>query len=187
MKTHKIVVLGDSGVGKTSLISKVVDSNSSVSDQPTIGIDFCSANANTPSGPIRLQIWDTAGQEQFRSLIPSYLRPSTIAILVYSVDSRESFESLPKWIHFLQNVAGPKLIVVANKTDLKEREVTEEQGRQFAESVSAAFVETSALEGRNIDKVVEAIVEIPIGEGPAAAVPVTVKEGGAASGGYCGC
>jgi Ras-related protein Rab-6A len=186
MKAHRIVVLGDSGVGKTSLISKLINVNASVADQATIGIDFVSTNANTPTGPIRLQIWDTAGQEQFRSLIPTYLRGSSIAILVYSVDSRESFEGLPRWLHFLQEIADPRLIVAANKTDLSGRPISAEEGGQFAETVNAPFVETSALEGRNLDRLLEAIVAIPTREG-GPAPPIPQENASSGSGGYCGC
>jgi Ras-related protein Rab-6A len=187
MKAHKIVVLGDSGVGKTSVINKIMNQKSSVSETPTIGIDFLSANVNTPSGSIRLQIWDTAGQEQFRSLIPSYLRGSTLAIVIYSVDSRESFDALPQWIHFLQNTADPPLIVVGNKTDLEGRVVSENEGKQFADGISAAFIETSALENRNIDTLVEAIVTVRIGDAQRTPSPVPVKETPNGSGGICGC
>jgi Ras-related protein Rab-6A len=187
MKAHRIVVLGDSGVGKTSIINKLVDQSSPVSDQPTIGIDFVSTNVTTSDGTIRLQIWDTAGQEQFKSLIPSYLRGSTIAILVYSIDSLESFENLARWIHFLQNTADPRLIVTGNKTDLSTRTVSQQDGQQFAESVKAEFVETSALEGRNIDKLLEVIVAIPIGETATKITPLNPKQSSASSGGLCGC
>jgi Ras-related protein Rab-6A len=186
MKAHRIVALGDSGVGKTSLISKLINANSSVADQATIGIDFVSTNANTPTGAIRLQIWDTAGQEQFRSLIPTYLRGSSIAILVYSIDSRESFESVPRWLHFLQEIADPRLIVAANKTDLSGRAISADEGAQFAATVNAPFIETSALEGRNLDELLAAIVAIPPPDG-APPPPIPQEKPIAGSGGFCGC
>jgi small GTP-binding protein len=197
MKADKIVVLGDSGVGKTSIINKLVDQNSSVSDQPTVGIDFVSTNVATPNGNIRLQIWDTAGQEQYKSLIPSYLRGSTIAILVYSVDSVGSFKDLTRWINFLQETADPRLIVAGNKTDLTKRSVSQEEGQQFADSVSARFVETSALNGQNIDKLLDEIVTTPIGTKPTTTRPIVKEpteiptlaseEKSASSKGSCGC
>jgi Ras-related protein Rab-6A len=183
MRAHRIVFLGDSGVGKTSLISKLVDANAGVASEATIGIDFVATNAATPAGPLRLQIWDTAGQEQFRSLIPSYLRGSSIAVLVYAVDSRESFEALPRWVHFLEEVAAPRLIVAANKTDLSGRAVAAEEGAQFAAGAGAPFVETSALEGRNLDGLLAAIVAVPAPDG----APTPPAAEGARAGGGCAC
>jgi Ras-related protein Rab-6A len=156
-----------------------------VSDQPTVGIDFVSTNVKSGDVTIRLQIWDTAGQEQFRSLIPAYLRGSTIAILVYSVDSRESFDDLGGWIHFLQNTANPRMIVAGNKTDLSARAVPEQDGAKFAASAGAHFVETSAREGRGIDELLAAIVATPIQEAAPVAVPALAPP--ADAGGMCDC
>lgn len=163
MQSHKVVFIGNSSVGKTSIISQMIYNNSSDSQQPTVGIDFFSKNITVGTDTIRVQIWDTAGQEQFHSLIPSYLRNSTIAVIVYDISNKESFESLEHWIKDVQDVANPALIIVGNKTDLEEsRTVSIEDGEKFAQAQNAKFIETSARKPSNIDKLIEIIGQIPI-------------------------
>jgi len=161
MKSHRVVVLGNSGVGKTSLIAKCVDSNAVVAEEPTIGVDFSSVQGKIGEETVRIQFWDTAGQEQFQSLIPQYLRGATIALLVYSVDSQDSFDRLDHWLHLLQQKADPKLIIVGNKTDLAERVVSADAARKYAAAHKADLVETSALENTNVDKLMDLIKSTP--------------------------
>ena len=111
---YKIVFLGDQAVGKSSIINRFIydifDGNDHVMDssiqRPTIGIDFISQNIFLEEKTIRLQLWDTAGQERFRALIPNYIRDSTVAVIVYDITHRKSFESIQKWIDDVKNQLG---------------------------------------------------------------------------------
>lgn len=148
-KNQKVIFLGDSSVGKTTIINKYFYKTTVDDYQPTVGIDFF---AKTVDG-IRLQIWDTAGQEKFNSLLPAYLRDATICILVYDITNQESFEKLSVWIKLVTELSDPRFIVVGNKKDLDSaRVVTEEQGKEFAHAQKAVFIETSAKNGENIEE-----------------------------------
>jgi Ras-related protein Rab-6A len=121
----KVVFLGDSGTGKTSLIKTFIygpgqfDSNYSA----TIGIDFLAKTIFLADRTVRLQIWDSAGQERFRSLIPSYIRDSSVAIVVYDVTSRPSFVNATRWIEDVRAERGSDVLIVlvGNKTDIAEK------------------------------------------------------------------
>ena len=99
----------------------------SLTQRPTIGIDFISQNIFLEEKTIRLQLWDTAGQERFRALIPNYIRDSSVAVIVYDVSNRVSFASVQKWIDDVKNQRGEGVIIalLANKIDVEERDVTE--------------------------------------------------------------
>lgn len=122
--------------------------------QATIGIDFLSKTMYLEDRTVRLQLWDTAGQERFRSLIPSYIRDSSVAVVVYDVTSKKTFEQTKKWIEDVRGERGDDVIVVlvGNKTDLgdSKREVTTAQGEAEAKAAGAMFVETSAKIGHNV-------------------------------------
>lgn len=122
--------------------------------QATIGIDFLSKTMYLEDRTVRLQLWDTAGQERFRSLIPSYIRDSSVAVVVYDVTSLKTFQQTKKWIDDVRGERGNDVIVVlvGNKTDLgdEKREVPTEQGEEEANRAGAIFVETSAKVGYNV-------------------------------------
>jgi Ras-related protein Rab-6A len=122
--------------------------------QATIGIDFLSKTMYLEDRTVRLQLWDTAGQERFRSLIPSYIRDSSVAVVVYDVTSIKTFQQTKKWIDDVRGERGNDVIVVlvGNKTDLgdSKREVTTAQGEEEAKKAGAIFVETSAKVGHNV-------------------------------------
>lgn len=122
--------------------------------QATIGIDFLSKTMYLEDRTVRLQLWDTAGQERFRSLIPSYIRDSSVAVVVYDVTSMKTFQQTKKWIDDVRGERGNDVIVVlvGNKTDLgdSKREVTTAQGEEEARKAGAIFVETSAKVGHNV-------------------------------------
>jgi Ras-related protein Rab-6A len=161
--SHKAVLVGDSAVGKTSILNQYLASSCSPDHQPTIGIDFFAKSFVDGDKTVRLQLWDTAGQEKFHALIPSYLRNSSIAILVYDVTRRPSFESLQKWHQTITNVASPSLIVVANKLDLEtDRQVAAEEGQRFATQIGADFIETSARVPINITELFEKVIAVPM-------------------------
>ncbi|KAH0791754.1 Ras family protein [Histomonas meleagridis] len=160
---HKIVLIGNSSVGKTSIITQFIYGSTSSEHQPTVGIDFFSKTIQKDGQFVRLQIWDTAGQEKFHSLIPSYIRTSTVAIFVFDITSRTSFEELEKWYNMVTDLANPTLIFVANKVDLEEeRCVSTEEGKKLAESHKAAYFETSARTPINITELFEYVAQQPL-------------------------
>ena len=143
----------DQSVGKTSIISRFMYDKFDNSYQATIGIDFLSKTMYLEDRTVRLQLWDTAGQERFRSLIPSYIRDSSVAVVVYDVSSRSSFLNTARWIDEVRTERGSDVIImlVGNKTDLVERrEVSVEEGDSRAREAGVMFIETSAKAGFNI-------------------------------------
>ncbi|EGR27462.1 Ras family protein, putative [Ichthyophthirius multifiliis] len=118
---HKIIFLGDQHVGKTCIIERFMYDVFDEKPHPTVGVDFLAKTLHIDDKSIRLQLWDTAGQERFRSLIPSYLRDATCAVIVFDVTSQESFNSIDKWVKDYKDHRGPEApcIIGANKTDLK--------------------------------------------------------------------
>lgn len=150
---YKVVLLGDQSVGKTSLIVRYLKNMFEEKVDATIGMDFQSKTVNLPDRTIRLQLWDTAGQERFRSLIPSYIRDTASAVLVYDITKRKSFDGIRRWLDDVRNERGTEcvIMVVGNKTDLSSaRQVTTEEGSKLARELGTLFIETSAKEGSNI-------------------------------------
>lgn len=153
MKKHKLVFLGEHSVGKTSLITRFMYDSFDTSYQATIGIDFLSKTVYLKDRTIRFQLWDTAGQERFRSLIPSYIRDSSVAIVVYDITNRVSFEQITKWIIDVRRERGQNVIImlVGNKVDLENfREVPTEIAVEKAKEMETLFIETSAKVGYNV-------------------------------------
>ncbi|KAL2521546.1 Ras-related protein RABH1e [Forsythia ovata] len=150
---YKLVFLGDQSVGKTSIITRFMYDKFDTIYQATIGIDFLSKTMYLEDRTIRLQLWDTAGQERFRSLIPSYIRDSSVAVIAYDVANRRSFLNTSKWIEEVRTEQGTDVIIVlvGNKTDLVEkRQVSTEEGDAKARESGVMFIETSAKAGFNI-------------------------------------
>lgn len=163
MKKFKLVFLGEQSVGKTSLITRFMYDSFDTTYQATIGIDFLSKTMYLEDRTVRLQLWDTAGQERFRSLIPSYIRDSSVAVVVYDVTSMKTFEQTKKWIDDVKGERGNDVIVVlvGNKTDLgdSKREVTTSQGEEEAKNAGAIFMETSAKVGHNVKELFRRIAQ----------------------------
>mmetsp|Transcript_14478 Transcript_14478/g.29596 ORF Transcript_14478/g.29596 Transcript_14478/m.29596 type:complete len:212 (+) Transcript_14478:213-848(+) len=150
---YKLVFLGDQSVGKTSIITRFMYDKFDNNYQATIGIDFLSKTMYLEDRTVRLQLWDTAGQERFRSLIPSYIRDSSVAVVVYDVVNRTSFLNTSKWIDEVRNERGNDviLVLVGNKTDMTEkRQVSVEEGEAKAKEHDIMFIETSAKAGFNV-------------------------------------
>ncbi|XP_010446557.1 PREDICTED: ras-related protein RABH1c-like [Camelina sativa] len=150
----KLVFLGDQSVGKTSIITRFMYDKFDTIYQPTIGIDFLSKTMYLEDRTVRLQLWDTAGQERFRSLIPSYIRDSSVAIVVYDVANRKTFLNTSKWIEDVHRERGQGdviIVLVGNKTDLVDkRQVSISEGEDKAKEYGLMFIETSAKENFNI-------------------------------------
>ena len=149
----KFAFLGEAAVGKTSLITRFMYDSFDNTYQATIGIDFLSKTMYLEDRTIRLQLWDTAGQERFRSLIPSYIRDSSVAVVVYDITNANSFQQTSKWIDDVRTERGSDVIImlVGNKTDLSDkRQVTTEEGERKAKELNVMFIETSAKAGYNV-------------------------------------
>jgi len=150
---YKLVFLGDQSVGKTSIITRFMYDTFDSTYQPTIGIDFLSKTMYLDDKTVRLQLWDTAGQERFRSLIPSYIRDSSVAVICYDITSRDSFVNTSKWIDDVRTERGDDVIMMlcGNKTDLEDhRTVSYEEAEAKAKEYNIMFIETSAKAGFNI-------------------------------------
>merc|ERR1712010_71008 len=153
MAKYKLVFLGDQSVGKTSLITRFMYDSFDNTYQATIGIDFLSKTMYLEDRTVRLQLWDTAGQERFRSLIPSYIRDSTVAVVVYDITNVNSFNQTNKWIDDVRTERGTDVIIVlvGNKTDLADkRQVSIDEGERKAKELNVMFIETSAKAGYNV-------------------------------------
>lgn len=151
----KVMLLGDSGVGKTCVLVRFKDgaflSGSFIS---TVGIDYKNKIVDVEGTKVKLQIWDTAGQERFRSITHAYYRDSQALLLLYDVTSESSFENIRAWLAEIYEYASSDVIIMllGNKADLnKERVVSREQGEKLAKDHNVAFMETSAKSGLNVD------------------------------------
>ncbi|KAG9978982.1 ras-domain-containing protein, partial [Aureobasidium melanogenum] len=162
LKKFKLVFLGEQSVGKTSLITRFMYDSFDNTYQATIGIDFLSKTMYLEDRTVRLQLWDTAGQERFRSLIPSYIRDSSVAVVVYDITSAKSFQQTRKWVDDVRGERGSDVIIVlvGNKTDLNDkREVTTQQGEEEAKKHNLMFIETSAKVGHNVKPLFKRIAQ----------------------------
>lgn len=153
----KCVILGDTGVGKSSLLLALTDPGRfSSSHDVTIGVEFGAKNVSCEGGQvIKLQIWDTAGQEAFRSIVRTYYRATAAALVVFDVGRRASLASVDSWLRDLREhcaVPAVRVLLVGNKCDLDEsrREVSTDEAAAFAAERGLEFVETSARTGRNV-------------------------------------
>ena len=147
---HKIIFVGDAGVGKTTIIARITESPFNEVYEPSIGVDFMSKSIKYRGQNIKLQIWDTAGQEKYKGLIPSYVRNSSIVFVVYDISVKSTFDNIPKWLTFIRSIENKTLILCGNKIDLEKREVTKEEGEALAQKEGIAFFETSAKTAEGI-------------------------------------
>lgn len=165
LQKYKLVFLGEQSVGKTSIITRFMYDKFDATHKGTIGIDFLSKTMYLTDRTVRLQLWDTAGQERFRSLIPAYIRDSAVAVVVYDVTCRESFEQTNRWIRDVKKERGDDVIIflIGNKLDLSDmRQVSKEDGKIKAKELGITFLETSAKVSHNVHflfkKITEALV-----------------------------
>ena len=151
--TFKIIFIGDSGVGKSCLTSKAVKNEYEEYYQATVGFEFLTFNMKVNQTVIKLQIWDTCGQEIYKSLISNFYRNSSLAILVYSIDNKESFEHVENWLNELKAQASPdvRIFLVGNKADLEDkRQISKEEALKYKnEQTLDLFMESSAKTGYN--------------------------------------
>lgn len=150
----KLLLIGDSGVGKSCLLLRFADDTYTESYISTIGVDFKIRTIDLDGKTIKLQIWDTAGQERFRTITSSYYRGAHGIIVVYDVTDFESFNNVKSWLHEIDRYACENVnkLLVGNKCDLESsRKVTTEQAKEFAESLGIQFLETSAKNSTNVE------------------------------------
>ena len=162
--SFKIIVIGDSNVGKSCLTNRAAKDKFSSDYSPTLGFEFRTFSTNIENKIIRLQVWDTYGQEVYRSLISNFYRNSSLAMMVYSINSKESFLNINRWLKEIKINSNPdiKIILIGNKADLEnEREVTYEEAKKYKEENQILyFEETSAKTGLNAKKVFEESAKI---------------------------
>ena len=152
---YKIMVLGESKVGKTSLIKRYTKDQFGGVYLTTVGMDFQDKIIEIEDKKVRLQVWDTAGQERFRNVTKSYFQSSHGLLVVYDITDKESFDKIKFWIENIKNNApeNAKLILVGNKCDLaNERKVTIEDGENKARNYNIKFFESSAKDGTNVNE-----------------------------------
>ena len=151
--TFKIIVLGDPGVGKSSLLGRATKNIFNAEYQTTVGFEFLTFTEKIGEKNVKLQIWDTCGQETYKSLISNFYRNASLAMLIYSIDSRESFNNIIKWLKEIKLQSNPdiKVVLIGNKADLEnKRQVTIEEGNKFKEENDILFFqEASAKSGIN--------------------------------------
>jgi Ras-related protein Rab-4B len=156
--TLKLIMVGDSSCGKTALLHHFIEGKFSEGGHTqTIGVEFGAKTLRIGDRAIKMQIWDTSGQERFRSVTHSYYRGALGALVVYDVTNRSSFDNLRSWLTDVRALAGPHVTVVlcGNKIDLAEsgRQVSLLEGSRFAQENDCMFLETSALAGINVDEI----------------------------------
>ena len=151
--SFKIIVIGDSGVGKSCLTTQAVRNNFEEFYTATVGFEFLTFNMRINNNVLKLQIWDTCGQEVYKSLISNFYRNSSLALILYAINNRDTFVHAETWLNDLKNQANPnvKVFLVGNKSDLEnERVVSKEEGEKFKEEKKLdRFIETSAKTGEN--------------------------------------
>ena len=160
-KKFKLVFLGDQSVGKSSIISRYVFDTFDPASNPTIGVDFVVKSIYSGDNTYKFHFWDTAGQERFKTLIPSYIKDCQIAILVYDVSNRKSFDSIESWWENIRSERGDDFVLglLANKVDCEKREVSTEEGFKKAEKMNALFQECSAKTGENLNSFFKIVLE----------------------------
>lgn len=151
----KLLIIGDSHVGKSNLLLRFTESTFHSSFQPTIGVDFKIKSLVVDDTPIKLQLWDTAGQERFRNITNSYYKGAHGIVIVYDITNHVTFNSVESWLEEAEKhgAKGLAKILVGNKTDLPElRQVSTEEGARKAKQNDMAFMETSAKEGDGVEE-----------------------------------
>eukprot|EP00033_Pygsuia_biforma_P001376 GCRY01001557.1.p1 GENE.GCRY01001557.1~~GCRY01001557.1.p1 ORF type:complete len:220 (+),score=30.57 GCRY01001557.1:204-863(+) len=150
----KVVLIGDSGVGKSNLLSRFTRNEFNMETKSTIGVEFATRSVQADNKTIKSQIWDTAGQERYRAITSAYYRGAVGALLVYDIAKHSTFENAERWLNELRDHVDSSIVImlVGNKSDLRHlRAVQTEEARAFAEKHGLSFIETSALDATNVE------------------------------------
>ena len=161
----KVLLLGNSDVGKSSILLRYVDSVWNETFVPTIGVDFKVKTVEIGDKKVKMQIWDTAGQERFRNVISTYFRGGNGLLLIYDITNKDSFKNLESWLIEIEKNASENIlkILIGNKSDLEEdREISKEEGQAFANRNGMQFMETSAKMNTNVDEAFQALGKLMI-------------------------
>jgi small GTP-binding protein len=158
----KIVLIGDSGVGKSNILSRFTRNEFSVESKSTIGVEFATRSIEIEKKVVKAQIWDTAGQERYRAITSAYYRGAVGALLVYDVTKKETFADVEKWLAELRDHADSKIVIMltGNKCDLHLRSVTTQDAEIYAAKEDLLFLETSALNSVNIDAAFQKVLSV---------------------------
>ncbi|XP_059669839.1 ras-related protein RABA4d-like [Cornus florida] len=157
----KIVLIGDSAVGKSQLLSRFAKNEFSLDSKATIGVEFQTKTVALDHKTVKAQIWDTAGQERYRAVTSAYYRGAVGAMLVYDMTKRQSFDHMATWLDELRGHADKNIVImlIGNKCDLGSlRAVPTEDAQEFAERENLFFMETSALEATNVDTAFQTVL-----------------------------
>ncbi|CDP04500.1 unnamed protein product [Coffea canephora] len=158
----KIVLVGDSAVGKSNLLARFARDEFYPNSKSTIGVEFQTQKVEINGKEVKAQIWDTAGQERFRAVTSAYYRGAVGALLVYDISRRQTFDSIGRWLNELHTHSDMNVvtILVGNKSDLKDaREVSTAEGKALAEAQGLFFIETSALDSSNVAAAFQTVVK----------------------------
>jgi len=150
----KVVLIGDSGVGKSNLLSRFTRNEFNLDSKSTIGVEFATRSIQVDSKTIKAQIWDTAGQERYRAITSAYYRGAVGALLVYDISKHQTYDNVTRWLKELRDHADANIVImlVGNKSDLRHlRAVPTEEAKQFASENNLSFIETSALDASNVE------------------------------------
>ncbi|CAL9213931.1 unnamed protein product [Arabidopsis halleri] len=150
----KLVLIGDSGVGKSNLLSRFTKNEFNLESKSTIGVEFATKTTKVEGKVVKAQIWDTAGQERYRAITSAYYRGAVGALLIYDVTRHATFENAARWLRELRGHTDPNIVVmlIGNKCDLRHLvAVKTEEAKAFAERESLYFMETSALDATNVE------------------------------------
>ncbi|KAJ8642415.1 hypothetical protein MRB53_019109 [Persea americana] len=157
----KIVLIGDSGVGKSNILSRFTRNEFCLESKSTIGVEFATRTLQIDGKTVKAQIWDTAGQERYRAITSAYYRGAVGALLVYDITKKQTFDNLQRWLRELRDHADSNIVILlaGNKADMNHlRAVPEENAHALAEKEGLSFLETSALEALNVEKAFQDIL-----------------------------
>ena len=158
---YKVIIIGDTAVGKSNILSRYVKDEFSSNSKSTVGVELGIKFLKIKNTKTKIQIWDTAGQERYRAITSSYFKGSNGCFIVYDITNEASFNNIENWYEQIQKETSSDLpiLLVGNKCDLEdERKVPIEKGKEKAKNLNCAFFETSALKKINIDKIFEELV-----------------------------
>ncbi|KAG8699845.1 Ras- protein Rab-11A [Ceratobasidium sp. 428] len=157
----KVVLIGDSGVGKSNLLSRFTRNEYNVESKSTIGVEFATRSINVDGKTVKAQIWDTAGQERYRAITSAYYRGAVGALLVYDISKHATYVNVTRWLKELRDHADSNIVImlVGNKSDLKHlRAVPTEEAKAFSAENGLFFIETSAMDASNVENAFQNIL-----------------------------